>query len=45
MAAWLEAHPDPQARAVRLHSVTVAEKGAQSATYMELPSEVGGRAG
>mgnify|MGYP000082028691 FL=1 len=45
MAAWLEAHPAPQARAVRLHSVTVAEKGAQSATYMELPSEVGGRAG
>ena len=45
MAAWLEAPPDPQARAVRLHSVAVAEKGAQSATYMELPSEVGGRAG
>ena len=32
----LSAHPDPQARLVRPHSVTVAEKGQQSATYMEL---------
>lgn len=35
MTAFLAAHKDPQAREVRLHSVTVAEKGAQSATYME----------
>jgi 6-pyruvoyltetrahydropterin/6-carboxytetrahydropterin synthase len=33
----LAAHPDPRAAAVRLHSVTVSEKDAQSATYMELP--------
>ncbi|SDF06375.1 6-carboxytetrahydropterin synthase QueD [Desulfovibrio legallii] len=37
MEAWLAGQADPQARAVRLYSVTVAEKGAQSATYMELP--------
>ena len=35
-AARLEIHPDPRAAAVRLHSVTVSEKDAQSATYMEL---------
>jgi 6-pyruvoyltetrahydropterin/6-carboxytetrahydropterin synthase len=34
-AARLEIHPDPQAAAVRLHSVTVSEKDVQSATYME----------
>ena len=35
MQAHLAAHDDPQARRVRLHSVTVSEKGAQSATYLE----------
>ena len=35
MEALLAVHPDPQTRAVTLHSVTVSEKGAQSATYME----------
>ena len=35
MQAHLTAHDDPQARLVRLHSVTVSEKGAQSATYLE----------
>ena len=35
MQAHLAAHDDPQARLVRLHSVTVSEKGAQSATYLE----------
>ncbi|SCM70875.1 6-carboxytetrahydropterin synthase QueD [Desulfovibrio sp. 86] len=35
MEAHLAAHDDPQARRVRLHSVTVSEKGAQSATYLE----------
>jgi 6-pyruvoyltetrahydropterin/6-carboxytetrahydropterin synthase len=34
-AARLAGHPDPRAAAVRVHSVTVSEKGAQSATYME----------
>ncbi len=28
---------DPQARAVRLFSVSVSEKGSQTATYLELP--------
>jgi len=36
MAELLATHDDPQTRAVRLHSVTVSEKGAQSATYMEV---------
>lgn len=36
MAAQLAGHADPQARMVSLHSVTVAEKGAQSATYREV---------
>ena len=36
MAELLAGHPDPQAREVRLHSVTVSEKEAQSATYMEV---------
>jgi 6-pyruvoyltetrahydropterin/6-carboxytetrahydropterin synthase len=35
VAGRLAAHPDPRAAAVRLHSVTVSEKRAQSATYME----------
>ncbi|MDY0202678.1 MAG: 6-carboxytetrahydropterin synthase QueD [Desulfovibrio desulfuricans] len=35
MEALLAEHKDPQARLVRLHSVTVSEKGAQSATYLE----------
>ena len=35
MQAHLAAHDDPQAQLVRLHSVTVSEKGAQSATYLE----------
>ena len=35
MEALLAEHEDPQARLVRLHSVTVSEKGAQSATYLE----------
>lgn len=35
MEAHLATHDDPQARQVRLHSVTVSEKGAQSATYLE----------
>ena len=38
VAARLEGLSDPQAAAVRLHSVSVAEKGAQSATYMEIES-------
>ena len=36
MAELLATHSDPQAREVRLYSVTVSEKGAQSATYMEV---------
>ena len=32
----LAAHPNPQARAVRVYSVSVSEKGAQTATYMEI---------
>jgi 6-pyruvoyltetrahydropterin/6-carboxytetrahydropterin synthase len=36
-AERLANHPDPRAAAVRLRSVTVSEKGAQSATYTELP--------
>ena len=36
MAELLATHGDPQAREVRLYSVTVSEKGAQSATYMEV---------
>ena len=35
MQAHLAAHDDPQAQLVRLHSVTVSENGAQSATYLE----------
>ena len=35
MQAHLAAHDDPQAQLLRLHSVTVSEKGAQSATYLE----------
>ena len=35
METLLAAHDDPQAQLVRLHSVTVSEKGAQSATYLE----------
>ncbi|MFT4301803.1 MAG: 6-carboxytetrahydropterin synthase QueD [Desulfovibrio sp.] len=35
MEALLAAHTDPQAQLVRLYSVTVSEKGAQSATYLE----------
>ena len=35
MQAHLAAHDDPQAQLVRLHSVTVSEKGAHSATYLE----------
>lgn len=36
VADRLAASPDPQARAVRVVSVTVSEKGSQSATYLEL---------
>ncbi|MBT9749637.1 6-carboxytetrahydropterin synthase QueD [Desulfovibrio desulfuricans] len=36
MAELLATHDDPQARQVRLYSVTVSEKAAQSATYMEV---------
>lgn len=36
VAQLLEENPNPQARAVRVHSVSVSEKGAQTATYMEL---------
>lgn len=35
VTARLAEHPDPQARLVRTHSVSVSEKGAQSATYLE----------
>lgn len=35
MEALLASHDDPQAQLVRLYSVTVSEKGAQSATYLE----------
>ena len=35
MEVLLAEHEDPQARQVRLYSVTVSEKGAQSATYLE----------
>ena len=35
VAARLAESPDPQARAVRLVSVSVSEKGSQSATYLE----------
>jgi 6-pyruvoyltetrahydropterin/6-carboxytetrahydropterin synthase len=43
VAERLAAHPDPRAAAVRLYGVTVSEKGAQSATYMELPEGVAPR--
>lgn len=33
---FLETNPNPQMRAVRVYSVSVSEKGAQTATYMEL---------
>ncbi len=36
VADRLAASPDQQARAVRVVSVTVSEKGSQSATYLEL---------
>ncbi|MDM8215189.1 6-carboxytetrahydropterin synthase QueD [Desulfovibrio piger] len=36
VAQLLAEHPNPQARAVRVHSVSVSEKGAQTATYMEI---------
>ncbi|MDR3358403.1 MAG: 6-carboxytetrahydropterin synthase QueD [Desulfovibrio sp.] len=36
-AERLATHPGSRAGAVRLHSVSVAEKGAQNATYMEMP--------
>ena len=36
VAQLLVEHPNPQARAVRVHSVSVSEKGAQTATYMEI---------
>ncbi len=36
VATRLAAHPDPQAQKVRPYSVSVAEKGQQSATYLEL---------
>ena len=36
VAHLLEDHPDPRLRAVRLHSVSVSEKEAQTATYLEL---------
>ncbi len=36
VAQLLEENPNPQARAVRVYSVSVSEKGAQTATYMEL---------
>ena len=36
MAELLATHTDEQTREVHLHSVTVSEKGAQSATYMEV---------
>ena len=36
VADRLAASPAPQARAVRLVSVSVSEKGSQSATYLEL---------
>lgn len=35
-ARLLEAHPNPRMRAVRLYSVSVSEKDAQTATYLEL---------
>lgn len=38
-ARLLEAHPNPQMRAVRLYSVSVSEKDAQTATYLELEPE------
>lgn len=36
VAQLLAEHPNPQARAVRVRSVSVSEKGAQTATYMEI---------
>ncbi len=36
VAQLLAEHPNPQARAVRVYSVSVSEKGAQTATYMEI---------
>lgn len=36
VAAHLAGHPDPQTAAVRLVSVSVSEKSAQSTTYMEI---------
>jgi 6-pyruvoyltetrahydropterin/6-carboxytetrahydropterin synthase len=42
-AERLAAHPDPRTAAVRLRSVSVSEKGAQSAIYMELPGTAGSR--
>lgn len=36
VARLLAAHPHPQVRAVRVYSVSVSEKGAQTATYLEL---------
>lgn len=41
VAALLAAHPDPQAQKVRPYSVSVAEKGQQCATYLELPEAAG----
>lgn len=39
MADRLAADVDPQARAVRLISVSVSEKGSQTATYLEMPGD------
>lgn len=39
MADRLAADVDPQARAVRLISVSVSEKGSQTATYLEMPDD------
>lgn len=39
VAGRLARSPDPQTQAVRLVSVSVSEKGSQTATYLEMPGD------